>query len=696
MRMGIYSRLFTPIFFLIVAVSAVRYKLLIDAETASVSARYRAEAQQIGKYLAATLVPIAGERDAAAFRAILTSALPLNGDIASIGWDGPRQHLDIHNPTAPRPLYPDWFGALTGLGELRTSFPVALQPGGSGTLSLRFAPTLPVNRIWDALLKQAGISAISILLIYLLLGLILAANRHMLRQLALAAERFQHGDYSARMDVGGTPESRALAGTFNNMAAQVQTLVNSLRASETSLGDQLAQTVQMQSALQQMSWQNYHDVLTGLPNRTALAARFEQELFLARERQHLLAVCLIDLDHFKGVNDRFGAESGDDILKQVAARLHVFAGQQHYAARLAGDEFVLLLAGQSELDAVERGVAQLLRELAQPYQCDGQPLALSLSAGVAVDAGRESSTETLLRHADHAVYQAKLSGRNRYHFFDAGLDEEVRTHHNQRTEIRQALLAGEFRLYHQPKVNMRAGTVVGMEALLRWQHPRRGVLAPVQFLPMVEHTDLIIDIGEWVLRQALWQMQRWTAAGRHWVVSVNIAARHFQQPDFVSRLNAILAEFPGVRASMLELEILESSALDDIEHVRRVMTACQALGITFALDDFGTGYSSMSYLKRLPANILKIDQSFVRNMLSDQDDLHLVSAVIGLAKSFNLAVIAEGVETVAHGTRLMALGCDLAQGHGIARPMPADAVLKWAAGFAPAPAWRAVAGRNAA
>ncbi|WP_317202663.1 putative bifunctional diguanylate cyclase/phosphodiesterase [Janthinobacterium sp.] len=689
--MGIYPRLFTPIFFLIVAVSGVRYKLLLESESHSANARYQAEAQQLGKYLAATLQPIAGERDVAAIEAILAGALPLNPDLAAIRWDCPKKHLLVRAEAAQPAQYPAWFPAVTGLDALHSAFPVALAGGKGGTLALHFTPVRAINRIWDSLRKQAGISAVSVLLIYLLLGLILAANRQMLRRLAQAADSFRHGDYGARMRVDGTPEARALAHTFNNMAGEVQTLVASLRASERDLGKQLAQTVRMQSALQQMSWQNYHDVLTGLPNRSALAARFEQELFLARERQRLLAVCLIDLDHFQRVNERFGAESGDEILKQVAARLHGFARQNHYSARLGGDEFVMLLSGQSETAAIEEIVAQLLRELSRPYQCDGLALTLSVSAGVAVYAGRATSTETLLRHADHAVYQAKLTGRNTYHFFDAELDEEVRTHHNQRTDIRAALLGGELRLHYQPKVNMRAGDIVGMEALLRWQHPRRGVLEPAHFLPAVGDTDLIIDIGEWVLRQALWQMQRWTASGRHWVVSVNIAARHLQQAGFVARLKAILAEFPGVRAEMLELEVLESSALGDIEHVRRVMTACQALGVTFALDDFGTGYSSMSYLKRLPADILKIDQSFVRNMLSDEEDLHLVSAVIGLAKSFHLKVIAEGVETVEHGSRLMQLGCDLAQGYGIARPMPADAVLQWAADYSQAPAWRAAA-----
>ena len=231
-----------------------------------------------------------------------------------------------------------------------------------------------------------------------------------------------------------------------------------------------------------------------------------------------------------------------------------------------------------------------------------------------------------------------------------------------------------------------------MEALLRWQHPSRGIVGPMEFLPIVEHSDVIVDIGEWVLREALRQLQQWRAFDPAWVISVNIAARHFQRGDFVDRLTAILSEFPDVPPHMLELEILESSALSDINHVRGIMLDCQALGISFALDDFGTGYSSMSYLKRLPADLLKIDQSFVRNMLVDRDDLHLVSAVIGLARSFGLGVIAEGVETIEHGAMLMRLGCDLVQGYGIARPMPADEVLAWVDAFDLAPTWQAAAG----
>ncbi|MYM93275.1 EAL domain-containing protein [Duganella vulcania] len=443
--------------------------------------------------------------------------------------------------------------------------------------------------------------------------------------------------------------------------------------------------------MQQISWQSNHDILTGLPNRAALASRFEQEVARAREEGYLLAVCLFDLDHFQHVNQTMGQHVGDEILKQAASRLHDFAGQRHYAARLGGDEFVLLLPEMNGRAAIEQALDRLMTALSRDYVCAGKAVGMSASAGVAVYTGNEISADSLLRHADQALYQAKIMGRHRYHFFDADLDEQVRTHHNRRTEVRAALRAGELRLYYQPKLDMRKGRIVGMEALLRWAHPLRGVVGPMDFLPIVEHSDVIVDIGEWVLREALRQLQFWRAFDARWVISVNIAARHFQRTDFVARLKGILAEFPDVPPHMLELEILESSALSDIAHVRSIMLDCQALGISFALDDFGTGYSSMSYLKRLPADMLKIDQSFVRNMLVDRDDLHLVSAVIGLAKSFGLGVIAEGVETIEHGAMLMRLGCDLVQGYGIARPMPADDVLPWVASFNTASVWQAAA-----
>jgi EAL domain-containing protein (putative c-di-GMP-specific phosphodiesterase class I) len=242
-------------------------------------------------------------------------------------------------------------------------------------------------------------------------------------------------------------------------------------------------------------------------------------------------------------------------------------------------------------------------------------------------------------------------------------------------------------LYYQPKVNMRTGTVIGAEALIRWQHPERGLLPPADFLPIIEDHPIGVELGEWVIEAALLQIRDWNAAGLDIPVSVNVGARQLQQGDFAARLSQMLAARPEVRPNQLELEVLETSALEDVAQVSERMHACRALGVSFALDDFGTGYSSLTYLKRLPANLLKIDQSFVRDMLDDPDDLAIVKGVIGLATAFRRKIIAEGVETVAHGSRLLSLGCDLAQGYGIARPMPATALPDWVAAWRPDAAW---------
>ena len=445
--------------------------------------------------------------------------------------------------------------------------------------------------------------------------------------------------------------------------------------------------------IQEISWQIGHDLLTGLHNRAAMQEPFNLAILQARHHHKLLAVCLLDLDHFQALNARYGSACGDSLLQKVALRLAAFAGDDHGLARLGGDEFVLLLKGQNDLAQVTEHILQVQTALSDPYLVDNQSVHLTASIGIAIyprdDTQLDANLETLLRHADQAMYQAKQTGRNRFHVFDAQHDQEVQTHHDQRARIAQALQDGELRLYYQPKVNMRTGKIFGMEALLRWQHPEQGIVGPYHFLPLVEDTDLIIDIGEWVLHQALQQMQLWAAQGLHWAVSVNIAARHFQRANFVARLGEILAGFPQVSPHKLELEILESAALEDVQHMRNVMASCQQLGVQFALDDFGTGYSSLAYLKRLPANTLKIDQTFVRDMLDDPDDLTLVDAIVGLAKAFDRRVVAEGVETVEHGLLLLQLGCDLAQGYGISRPMAADSVAGWAASYVPAEAWRA-------
>ena len=285
------------------------------------------------------------------------------------------------------------------------------------------------------------------------------------------------------------------------------------------------------------------------------------------------------------------------------------------------------------------------------------------------------------------MYNAKLAGKNRYHLFDTEYDRNMRAHNDTLERFQQALANQEFVLHYQPKVNLRSGQVVGVEALIRWQHPERGLLAPGEFLPGIEGHPISVALGEWVLDTALTQIQAWAEAGLHLVVSVNISAHHLQQPDFVDRLTTRLAAHPRVPSACLELEVLETTALDELDAVADVIRACAAMDIVFALDDFGTGYSSLTYLKRLPAQVLKIDQSFVRDMLEDPEDRAIVDGVLGLARAFGRQAVAEGAETLAHCQLLLRIGCDLAQGYGIARPMPADKIVTWVASWRPEPDW---------
>ncbi|MDO8315149.1 MAG: EAL domain-containing protein [Rugosibacter sp.] len=440
--------------------------------------------------------------------------------------------------------------------------------------------------------------------------------------------------------------------------------------------------------LKSVRWQAGHDVLTGLPNRALLADRFQRALANAHRQKNLLGVCLMDLDQFKPVNDLYGHNMGDRLLIEVTTRINQAVRGEDTVARLGGDEFVILLGSLADSQQLELVLRRILETVSAPYVIEEHTISISASIGVALYPLDEADADTLLRHADQAMYLAKQAGRNRFHWFDVANDRQAQTSQQALARVREALQNDELCLHYQPKVNMRTGDIVGMEALLRWQHPQQGLVPPMDFLPLVEQHDLIIEIGEWVIEQALQQNVIWSAAGKYWPISVNIAARHFQLPDFLDRLKAILSRHPESPPQQLELEILESVALGDIQHVQQLIYSCQALGIKFSLDDFGTGYSSLSYLKRLPANTLKIDQSFVRDMLDDTDDLAMIEAVINLASAFNRALIAEGVETAEHGVMLMRLGCDIGQGYGIARPMPTAQVLDWAAQFTPDPKWR--------
>ncbi|MBB3212331.1 diguanylate cyclase (GGDEF)-like protein/PAS domain S-box-containing protein [Herbaspirillum sp. Sphag1AN] len=429
---------------------------------------------------------------------------------------------------------------------------------------------------------------------------------------------------------------------------------------------------------ERLQWQAEHDVLTGLPNRSLLERLFDAALWHSREAQKKLVVCLIDIDNFKTVNDAFGHAVGDKLLIDIVARLRKLLRECDIVARLGGDEFVLLLEDLDDIDAITGVVNKILDHLARPFEVDGIAISVTASIGLSIFPDDPSDADTLLRNADQAMYLAKQEGRNRSHLFDIGQAQERKSTRQILARFREALNRGELVLYYQPKVNMVTHEVSGFEALLRWQDPERGLIPPLQFLPKIENSDLVIELGEWVIHQALLQIALWQAQGLSWPVSVNISPRHFQHADFLVRLLRILARHPTVSPTMLEFEILESTALTDLGSMNHVIAECSKLGIRFSLDDFGTGYSSLSYLQRLAVQTIKIDQSFVRSMVNDPDNLALVESIIHIAKVFKLDIVAEGVETEREAIVLQNMGCEVIQGYGIARPMPALQCIGWA------------------
>ena len=432
----------------------------------------------------------------------------------------------------------------------------------------------------------------------------------------------------------------------------------------------------------------HYDALTALPNRALFADRLQQAMLRADRSGVPLAVACIDLDNFKLINDQYGHDVGDKLLMTIAGRMRKVLRESDTIARLGGDEFVVVLGDLPDQNSSRFLIQRVLATIGDPVVLGGQSLQVSGSVGMTTYPQRQDiEADQLMRQADQAMYQAKLAGKNRYHLFDAEQDQDLRSRHESLERIRPGLHRQEFVLHYQPKVNMRSGEVIGAEALIRWQHPEQGLLPPDRFLPALEHHPLGIAVGEWVIDAALAQIAQWQEQGLRVPVSVNIAANHLQRPDFAHRLKNLLDLHPAVAPQMLQLEVLESSALADMSHVAELMSACVRLGVSFALDDFGTGYSSLTYLKRLPAEMLKIDRSFVRDMLHDADDLAILDGVLGLARAFRRGAIAEGVETVDHGELLLRLGCECAQGFGIARPMPADQLPAWMAAWQPPERW---------
>ena len=413
----------------------------------------------------------------------------------------------------------------------------------------------------------------------------------------------------------------------------------------------------------------YYDELTGLPNRSLLQDRADQALHKAQRNHSKVVLLMLDLDNFKSINDSVDHAVGDAVLTEVARRLTQFSRGIDTVSRRGGDEFVMLLSEVTRLDVISQFVERVLDVIASPMHINDKRYDITASAGVGVYPDDSEDFASLYRHADTAMYQAKKLGRNRYRFFSQGLENISRARHLLEGNMRSALEQGVFEVFYQAKYHTQQRTICGMEALIRWRKADGTLVSPAEFIPLAEETGLIIPIGRYVMIQACHDAQRLVRMGLNVPVSVNISAVQFREESFLDMVHDALA-LSGLAPAMLELEITESVLAHDMKVASTVLDELKAMGVHIAIDDFGIGYSSLTYLKTLPIDVLKIDQSFIRDMLTDKSDAAIVEAIVRMGQALGLMLIAEGVEQEEQSSKLLALGCSVMQGYLYCRPMP--------------------------
>ncbi len=454
----------------------------------------------------------------------------------------------------------------------------------------------------------------------------------------------------------------------------------------------ITEQVEHQKALEHSAT---HDSLTGLPNRFLFSELIQRAMHRCRRNDSLLALLYIDLDGFKEINDEYGHDAGDELLIMVAQRMNRLLRQEDMIARLGGDEFVIAISDLARNSEVIPLLKRLLHDLNQTVtyrEHEEHPLQVSASIGVTFYPQAEPiGPEALLRQADHAMYESKASGRNQYRVFDIDASSSLREHQRMVSALQNAIRQDELELHYQPKVDMAGVQVLGFEALLRWNHPSEGLLYPDSFLPRLsQERELMLSLGRWVMETAFRQLSELRRAGYDVSMAINVSAHELRSPDTYGLLESLLGRYPEIVPDRVELELLEVSALEDIEGAAEVIRAWQRLGIRVALDDFGTGYSTLGYLKNLPVDTLKIDKSFVIDMLHDSASFSILEAAMGLARAFRCDVVAEGVESLEHGEMLVQLGCRIGQGYAIARPIAPAKVRTWLEGYHGQPQWMAI------
>jgi diguanylate cyclase (GGDEF)-like protein len=553
-----------------------------------------------------------------------------------------------------------------------------------------------MEAVHDRLILFLGIVAL-ILIASLLVTFVLSAQLQriitdpLLRLSAIARQVSTDKNYSVRVIGEGKDEIGNLITDFNTMLDEIQSRDNELSENRLQLEERVARRTreleianeqlelskeQAESVASRMEYHAHHDALTGLPNRILLNDRITSELAHARRQQTNAALLFLDLDRFKIINDSLGHAVGDQLLRVIARRLNNCVRDEDTVARLGGDEFMILLPRISGSADAGRIAKKIIECLVDPISCNGHELHITTSIGISIYPYDGTDAETLIKHADISMYRAKELGRNKSVYYTAEMNAGSRKQLAMETNLRRALEKNQLKLFYQPKIDISRNTIVGVEALLRWEHPTMGFISPLDFIPVAEDTGLIVPIGEWVLHTAFKQLQQWHNAGfSNLTVAVNLSSAQLSRPGFEDVVELALVE-SGLDASMTELEITENVAMENIDSAIIILEKLKCMGVSIAMDDFGTGYSSLSYLRRLPIDIVKIDKSFVREIPDSAEDVTIAQAIIAMAKSLKLLPIVEGVENVRQLNFFRQQGVHIVQGYLFSKPVEASELLK--------------------
>ncbi|HEY7041800.1 MAG TPA: EAL domain-containing protein [Methylomirabilota bacterium] len=531
-------------------------------------------------------------------------------------------------------------------------------------LILTYAFQAPVRNMLGPIGQYTETFTMPALLIFT--GLLMAGGAFVVWDVASAISRAANLATTAKLaDLPTTPTRKD----------EIGTLMSSFAKMLATIEQQTDEINRFPKRLDQLARQAFRDSLTSMPNRALFMDRLSHALTRTERRGEQLAVLFLDLDRFKVVNDSLGHSVGDQLLVGVSQRLAACLRPEDTIARLGGDEFAILLEDVKDDRGPTSVADRLTAELQQPFKVEGREVIITVSIGIAMSTAKRMTPEDILRDADLAMYHAKGKGKARYEVFDKSMNAPAQERMDLELDLRNAVTRGEFTLHYQPVVELPTGRITEVEALVRWKHPQRGLLFPADFVGLSEETGLIVPLGRWVLHEACRQTRQWqlASAGTPLAISVNISARQLQQPGLVEEIDAVLRD-TRLDPSTLRLEITETVVMHDAPATLAKLEALKALGVQLAIDDFGTGYSSLGYLKRFPVDTLKIDRSFVKGIGGNVEDSAIVRAVITVAKSLNLSVTAEGIETAEQLEHLRTLGCDHGQGYFFAKPLTSDRV----------------------